>query len=108
MTEKIFHLLLKFLHFIDNSTINENTKSRKLVKVGPLLNHLRYKFMTSYIPEKDIAVDESLIGWKGRLGWKQYIPSKRKRFGIKLFALCESTSGYMSNFIVYTGRRYQL
>ncbi|CAH1954883.1 unnamed protein product [Acanthoscelides obtectus] len=58
--------------------------------------------MTSYVPERDIAIVESLIGWKGRLGWKQYIPSKRKRFGIKLFALCE-TSGYMYNFIIYTG-----
>ncbi|CAH1972612.1 unnamed protein product [Acanthoscelides obtectus] len=102
ISEKRFHLLLKFLHFVDNSTINANTKNRKLAKVLPLLNHLREKFMTSYVPERDIAIDESLIGWKGRLGWKQYIPSKRKRFGIKLFALCE-TSGYMYNFIIYTG-----
>ncbi|CAH1982575.1 unnamed protein product [Acanthoscelides obtectus] len=100
--KKRFHLLLKFLHFVDNSTINADTKNRKLAKVLPLLNHLREQFMTSYVPERDIAIDESLIGWKGRLGWKQYIPSKRKRFGIKLFALCE-TSGYMYNFIIYTG-----
>ncbi|KAJ8929560.1 hypothetical protein NQ314_017742 [Rhamnusium bicolor] len=55
------------------------------------------------MPEKHIAIDESLIGWKGRLGWKQYIPSKRKPFGIRLFALCESSSGYMFNFTIYTG-----
>ncbi|KAJ8931132.1 hypothetical protein NQ314_016013 [Rhamnusium bicolor] len=38
-----------------------------------------------------------------RLGWKQYILSKQKRFGIKLFALCENSSGYMFNFTIYTG-----
>ncbi|KAJ8963793.1 hypothetical protein NQ314_005373 [Rhamnusium bicolor] len=75
----------------------------KLAKVLPFLDHLRNKFTTSYMPEKLIAIDESLIGWKGRLGWKQYIPSKRKQFGIKLFALCESSSGYMFNFTIYNG-----
>nr|CAH7715063.1 unnamed protein product [Callosobruchus chinensis] len=103
MSEKRFHLLLKFLHFVDNSTISEKTKCRKLAKILPVLNYLRDKFMTTYVPERDVSIDESLIGWKGRLSWRQYIPSKRKRFGMKLFALCESSSGYMFNFIIYTG-----
>lgn len=102
-TEKRFHLLMKFLHFVDNQTIDATTANRKLAKLGPVLDHLRKKFMTVYIPERNIAIDESMIGWKGRLGWKQYIPSKRKRFGIKVFALCESSSGYFYNFIFYTG-----
>ena len=33
----------------------------------------------------------------------QYIPSKKKRFGIKFFDLCESATGYIWNFVVYTG-----
>ena len=41
--------------------------------------------------------------WKGRLQWKQYIPSERSHFGFKLFVLCESSSGYIWNFIVYPG-----
>ncbi|CAH1982255.1 unnamed protein product [Acanthoscelides obtectus] len=59
--------------------------------------------MSAYVPEQNISIDESLIGWKGRLAWKPYIPSKRKQFGMKVFALCESSSGYMYNFLVYTG-----
>lgn len=102
-TEKRFHLLLKFLHFVDNSTIDTALPNQKLAKLAPVLDHLKEKFMTVYIPEKNIAIDESLIGWKGRLGWKQYIPSKPKRFGIKLFSLCESSSGYLYNFLFYTG-----
>ncbi|GBN07442.1 PiggyBac transposable element-derived protein 4, partial [Araneus ventricosus] len=53
---------------------------------------------------QDISIDESLIGYKGRLGWKQYIPTKRSRFGVKLFQLCESESGYIRNSIIYTGK----
>ncbi|KAG8239616.1 hypothetical protein J437_LFUL018360 [Ladona fulva] len=39
-----------------------------------------------------------------RLGWHQYIPQKRERFGIKTFLLCESKSGYVWSTIVYTGK----
>ena len=32
-----------------------------------------------------------------------HIPSKRERYGVKLFMLCESQSAYLSKFIIYTG-----
>ena len=51
------------------------------------------KFKSMYTLDKHIAVDEELLLWKGRLGFKQYIPNKRGRFGIKIFSVCE-VSGY--------------
>ena len=49
-------------------------------------------------------IDESLIIlFKGRLVWKQYIPSKRHRFGIKIFVLCDCETGLILEPIVYTG-----
>ncbi|GFY54378.1 uncharacterized protein TNIN_203711 [Trichonephila inaurata madagascariensis] len=42
--------------------------------------------------------------FKGRLGWKQFIPLKRARFGVKCFMLCESISGYVWSIIIYTGK----
>ncbi|GBN56856.1 PiggyBac transposable element-derived protein 4 [Araneus ventricosus] len=62
------------------------------------------RFQSTYIPKQDISTDESLIGYKGSLGWKQYIPTKRSRFGAKLFQLCESESRYILNSIIYTGK----
>ncbi|GFU71794.1 piggyBac transposable element-derived protein 4 [Trichonephila clavipes] len=61
-----------------------------------------HKFKSVYVPKPDISVDESLIAYKGRLSWKQYIPQKRARFGIKLFQLCESESDYIWNSLIYT------
>ncbi|GLV43790.1 hypothetical protein CBL_12317 [Carabus blaptoides fortunei] len=40
--------------------------------------------------------------YKGRLGWKQYLPLKSARFGFKLYLLCESKSGYVYSFLIYT------
>ena len=47
-------------------------------------------------------MDESLVLYKGRLGFKQYVSSKRARFGIKLFQLCTS-NGIFLDFLVYHG-----
>ena len=63
-------------------------------KSGLLLStYLVNKFRTVYVPEDHISIHEELLLWKGNLAFKQYIPMKRARFGIKLFSLCE-TSGY--------------
>ncbi|CAF1034879.1 unnamed protein product [Didymodactylos carnosus] len=46
--------------------------------------------------------------WKGRLNFKQYIPSKRHRFGVKLFILCDCHTGFIMNFIIYTGQQTEV
>ncbi|KAM7304720.1 hypothetical protein ISCGN_014620 [Ixodes scapularis] len=48
---------------------------------------------TSYMPEEHISIEESLMLYKERLSWKQFLPLKRSRFGVKLYVLCESTTG---------------
>lgn len=49
-------------------------------------------------------MDESLLGWKENLSWVQYIPVKRKRFGIKFYELCGNSTGYIWNFFIYAGK----
>ena len=45
-----------------------------------------------------------MIKFKGRLGFHQYLPAKPTKWGIKLWALCEAITGYLSRFQVYTGK----
>ena len=61
------------------------------------------KFKSVYTPDKHIAIDVELLLWKGRLEFKQYIPHKRARFGIKMFSVCE-VSGYLWNSFIYIGK----
>jgi hypothetical protein len=104
ITERRFHLLLIFLHFIDNKIYNEATcHSRRLYNLKPTLDHLNDKFRSVYTPECDMSVDESLMMWKGHFSWKVYIPSKCARFGIKSFELCEAKADYIWNIIIYIG-----
>ncbi|XP_071050798.1 piggyBac transposable element-derived protein 4-like [Onthophagus taurus] len=100
MSQDRFSLLLRMLHFSDN---NELHVGDKLQKIRPIIELLRSRFKASMKPFKDLCIDESIVPWKGRLSFKQYIPSKRHRFGIKLFVLCDVETGFILDFIVYTG-----
>ena len=71
----------------------------RLYKVRPLVDNLVSKFKRTYIPEREISIDEEVLLWKGRLVFKQYVPLKWARFGIIMFSLCE-TSGYLWNSYV--------
>jgi len=104
MTEKRFHLLLKLLHFANNSKFDTDQHQKKLYKIQPIPDHLKSKFSSVYTPQQSTFVHESLLLWKGRLGWIQPIPSKQSRFGMKIYKLCESSTGYVWNFIVCTGK----
>ncbi|VDI00508.1 Hypothetical predicted protein [Mytilus galloprovincialis] len=51
------------------------------------------KFLRFYNPRRELAVDEFLVGTKGKTSMLQYIPSKRSRFGVKFWMLVESVIG---------------
>ncbi|RVE51668.1 hypothetical protein evm_003640 [Chilo suppressalis] len=105
-----FILLGKFLHFVDNSDSNLNSPQNegaipaKLKKIAPIIQHLNTKFSSLYNLYPDIAIDESLTLFKGRLSWVQAIRTKAARFGIKSYELCESRTGYLYKFDIYTGK----
>ena len=46
-----------------------------------------------YNPSEHLAVDERIVNFKGRVTFRQYIPKKGKRFGIKIYKLSDE-SGY--------------
>jgi len=67
---------------------------------------LNVTFSKFYNPSENLAIDEVIVSFKGRVIFKQYIPEKRKRFGIKIFKLRDST-GYTYDIKVYLGKDRQ-
>jgi len=108
----MFQIILQFLHFHDNSQMppTRDPLHDRLYKIRPILDHLFEKFQQVYEPRQAVCVDESLLLWKGRLIFRQYIPLKRARFGIKMYLCCESdgdvkgSGGYCYRFKVYAGK----
>lgn len=95
-----FEILVRVWHFCDNSNPPENDR---LYKITPLINMLVERFQYAYVPEENFCIDETLVPYRGRLSFKQYIPNKRHRFGIKLYKLCLQ-GGYTYNLKVYCGK----
>ena len=106
MQRNRFSMLLKFFHLNDSTQEpkKEDLNRDRLYKLRPLIDHLFEAFQTVYTPGPSVAVDESLVMWKGRLHFRQYLPLKHARFGIKLFCLAED-SGYLYRFRIYAGKQ---
>ena len=64
---------------------------------------LLHNFQSAYTPGREIALDESMIGFKGRLGFLQYMPKKPTKWGLNAFVVVDSVTGYGCNWKLYTG-----
>lgn len=100
MPRNRFELILKFLHFSDNLTADTNDR---LYKIKEVLEKFIKNYQKTYTPGEKICVDESLIPWRGRLIFRQYIPNKAAKYGIKVYKLC-TEKGYTWNLQVYCGK----
>ncbi len=80
----------------------------RLFKIRNLLDLLTPQFDSQYVPCQQLSVDEAMIPFKGRLGFKQYLKDKPTKWGIKVFVLSESVSGYVKRLQVYTGKESEL
>ena len=97
-----FEQIMRYLHFANNHDLDEKDKA---AKVRPMLELFRQACMKSWTPGRHAAVDEMMIRFKGRLGWRQYMRDKPIKFGLKIWGLCQSAVGYLMNFDLYTGRK---
>ncbi|KAJ8386982.1 hypothetical protein AAFF_G00161590 [Aldrovandia affinis] len=52
----------------------------------------------------NVTVDERLVAFRGHCPFKQYMPSKPAKYGIKIWAACDANSSYALNLQVYTGK----
>lgn len=96
-----FEMIMRFLHFADNTTHDPHGSDR-LFKVRPVLNNLQKAYLAAVDPEECHSVDEQIIPFKGRSTLKQYIPKKPKPWGLKVWVRA-GTSGYVYRFEMYQG-----
>jgi hypothetical protein len=94
-----FLLLLKYWHFSDNS----NSENDKLYKIRDVYNMLLIQFKQILKPGKVLVIDETMVPWRGRLHFRQYIKNKSHKYGVKLYKAC-TPEGYTFNIIIYTDK----
>ena len=69
--------------------------SRRVDKISALLDHVRRKSQSAFKPGKEVSVDETMVGFRGRVSFKQYCPKKPTKYELKFFVLADSSTGYV-------------
>ncbi|KAG5887412.1 hypothetical protein JTB14_024611 [Gonioctena quinquepunctata] len=77
--------------------------SQNLDKVKPLMDAQMRIFQSTYSPDEELSLDESLLLFRGRLHFRQYIKGKKAKYGIKFYELATS-DGYLLNMEIYSGK----
>ena len=68
--------ILHFLHFVDSNNAPDpaDPNRDKLWKIRPFLNALLPRFITVYALSQNLSLDETLIKFKGRAKFRQFLP----------------------------------
>ena len=84
--------VLKLLYLVDKKKIPKRNDSsyKPSLRFKPLIDFVNRKFLHYHNPRRELSVDESLVGTKGKTSMLQYIPSKR----------------YVLQMTVYQGKRF--
>ena len=99
---------MKFIHLNDNEKYIKKGEDGHdaLYKLRPFLDPLVENFQKAYTPGRELSLDEAMVGFKGRLGFIQYLLNKPHKWGMKAFVLADSVTGYTYNWRLYTGTAY--
>lgn len=112
MSRDRFYAIMSALRFDDvqarqaENQENEVRRNRdRLLPIRALFNQVVSRFAELYIPASKLCVDEQLVSFRGRCPFRVYMPDKPKKYGIKIWALTDNSSGYILKLQVYEGRR---
>jgi hypothetical protein len=79
--------------------MEENYDGRKIYDISKIPNSAFAKFYNFW---ENVATDKVIVMLKWTVIFRQYIPRKHLRFGIKLYKLCDM-SGYTYDMKVHLG-----
>lgn len=103
MARNRFTAILRFFHLANNRDVEGDSPRDKLAKLRPLLNIVLPSFLRVYQPGRSLSPDETMVKFKGRVSFKQYMPRKAAKWGLKSFSLNESDTGYTCAWELFTG-----
>lgn len=103
MSERRFRFLMRCLRFDDIHSRNQRKSIDKLAAIREIFDMFLKNSQNAYNPSDYMSIDEQLVAFRGNCPFRQYIPSKSAKYGIKVFALVSASSFYTSNLEVYVG-----
>ena len=70
-------------------------QSDKLYKVRRFLDQLLPGYAAEWTGNQWLAIDDQMIPYRGRVGFRQFVANKPKRLEIKVWAMADASNGYV-------------
>jgi len=104
MSLKRFKVITRVIRFDDRNTRAIRRPTDKLAPIRELWSKWVEILPKLFNPGECVTIDEQLIGFRGKCPFRQYMPKKPNKYGIKFWVLCDSKNCYVWNIQVYTGK----
>ena len=105
MSYNRFLFLLSAIRFDDRTTRSQRKETDKLAAIRYILDEFVQNCKNIYCLSEFLTIDETLVPFRGRCSFIQYISSKPATYGIKIFALCDAKTYFTGNLKVYCGKQ---
>ncbi|KAK5928627.1 hypothetical protein CgunFtcFv8_013678 [Champsocephalus gunnari] len=104
LSHKHFEMISASLRFDHRLTRPARYKKDKLTAFRNMWDKWTERLPLLFNPGEDICVDEQLVAFRGRCKFRQYIPSKPAKYGLKIWITADVATSYAWRCQVYTGK----
>lgn len=103
MSLKRFEQLTRYLRFDDSRTRLARLQADKLAPFRHIWTLFLRILNTAFKPSLELCIDEQLLVTRDRCSFRQYIPSKPGKYGLKIFWLVDATNNFPVAGEIYVG-----
>ena len=104
MSMKRFETIIKAMRYDDAETREECQEQNKLAPIQELWDSILQKCGANWIPGHVLTVDKQFVKFRGRCGFRMFIPTKPGKYDIKVFMVCDADKLYCINGFPYKGK----
>ena len=104
MTKRRFETILRFIRFDDIDTRQKRRHNDKFAALRKIFTLFESTLRAPYKPSEFLTIDEQLSPYHGKCPFRQFMPSKPAKYGIKWWVLCDALNFYVLNIKIYFER----
>lgn len=103
MTLRRFGFLQNCLRFDDKTTRQERKRADNLAAIRSFFENFVSNCQAVYTPSEYMTIDEQLAAFHGCCSFRQCLPNKPSKYGIKIYALVDAKTYYTFNLEIHPG-----